>query len=269
MELSPFFFAVYKVVKYAVYPFTWLLLLTGLSTILAFAPASWRQLRWTKIVAVFTLLLVFISGSPILARVLVGSLEAQYPPFDPSSVQRFDAIVVLGGGAVGRGTLRPEDGLSPLSLERTVCGANLYAQGFAPKVLFAGAESSAFERGPKEAVEMKRLAVRLGVSQKAILTEDRSRTTFENAVETKRLLGPASILLVTSASHVPRALALFHKQGMRVTPYHCGYLVKDRPGLDWRVHIVDLLPNDAALHANTVAVNEIVGSLVYDALGKL
>jgi len=269
MELSPFFFALYKLVKYAVYPLTWLLVLAGLSTILAFAPTSRRRLRWTRILAASTLFLVFVSGSPILAHTLVGLLEAQNPPFDRTSAQRFDAIVVLGAGALGQGTLRPEDGLSPLSLERTICGADLYAQGFAPRVLFAGAQSSLFGRGPKEAVEMKRVALRLGVSKPAILTEDRSRTTYENAVETKRLLGPASILLVTSASHVPRALALFRKQGMRVSPYPCGYLVEDRPGWGWSANVFDLLPNEAALHANTLAVNEIVGSLLYWAFGKL
>jgi uncharacterized SAM-binding protein YcdF (DUF218 family) len=269
MELSPFFFALYKLVKYAVYPFTWFLLLTGLSTILAFMQTSWRQLQWTRVVTVCTLLLVFLSGSPIAARILVGSLEAQYPPFDASRAQRFDAIVVLGAGAVGQGTLRPEDGLSPLSLERTLCGVDLYTRGFGPKVLFAGAESNVFGQGPKEAHEMTRLALRLRVPQQAIVTEDRSRTTYENAVETKRLLGPASILLVTSASHIPRALALFHKQGMRVTPYPCGYLVEDRPGLGWKLNVFDLLPTEAALHANSLAVNEIVGSLVYAALGKL
>src|SRR5215831_3902418 len=57
-----------------------------------------------------------------------------------------------------------------------------------------------------------RWAERLGIPDRAIVTEENSRTTFENASETKRLLGPASILLVSSASHLPRAVMLFGKQ---------------------------------------------------------
>ncbi len=44
--------------------------------------------------------------------------------------------------------------------------------------------------------------------------------------------------------------------------------VEDRPGWGWNASVFDLPPNEVALHANTLAVNEIVGSLVYRALGK-
>lgn len=123
--------------------------------------------------------------------------------------------------------------------------------------------------GPIESTEMKRLALRLGVPEAAMITEDRARNTYENAVETKRLLGEAWILLVTSASHVPRALALFRKQGLTVTPFPCGYLVRDRPWQGWDGNPFDLIPEAEALGETTIALTEIVGTIIYRATGKI
>lgn len=269
MELSPFLFGLYKFAKYVVYPFTWLFVLLALLTGLAVFPASPRRLRWVRILAVSTVLLVFLLGNPLVSGALLGLIEEQYPPFDRTTTKRFDAIVVLGGGVASKGTLRPSDQLSDLSMERTICGAELFAQGFAPRLLFTGGDATIFGHGPKESVEMKRLALRLGVPDKAIIVEDRARTTYENAVEVKGILGRASILLVTSASHVPRAVGLFRKQGLETTPSPCGYRVKDRPGEGWDVNPFDLLPEVGDLRKSTTAIDEIVGTIVYWASGKL
>ncbi|MEK6617946.1 MAG: YdcF family protein [Nitrospirota bacterium] len=269
MELSPFLFGLYKFVKFAVYPFTWMFVLLVIMTILAALPASPRRLQWIRILAVSTVLVVYLLGNPLVSGALLGLIEEQYPPFDRSTTNRFDAIVVLGGGVGGKGSLRPSDQLSGLSMEQTICGAELFAQGFAPRLLFTGGDATIFGHGPKEAVEMKRLALRLGVPEEAIIVEDRSRTTFENAVEVKGILGRDSILLVASASHVPRAVGLFRKQGLETTPSPCGYRVKDRPGEGWDVNPFDLLPEVGALRKSTTAIDEIVGTIVYWASGKL
>jgi len=269
MELSPFLFGLYKFAKFAVYPYTWLFGLLVIMTILAALPVSPRRLRWIRILATSTLLLVFVFGNPLVSGTLLGLIEAQYPPFDPSTTKRFDAIVVLSGGVAGKGTLRPSDQLSGLSMEQTICGADLFAQGFAPRLLFSGGDAAIFGHGPIEAVEMKRLALRLGVPDKAIVVEDRARTTYENAVEVKGILGRASILLVASASHMPRAVGLFRKQGLETTPSPCGYRVKDRPGDGWEVNPFGLLPEVGALRKSTTAIAETVGTIVYWASGKL
>ncbi|TLY41343.1 MAG: YdcF family protein [Nitrospirae bacterium] len=269
MEPSPFLFGLYKLAKCAVHPLTWMFVLLALVAILAALPGSPRRSWWLRYLSASTLLLLFVFGNPLIARTLLGLLEGQYPPFSGSTTRRFDAIVVLSGGAVGKGTLRPSDQLSGLSLERTICGADLFAQGLAPRLLLAGGEATVFGPGPIEAVEMKRLALRLGVPEDAIVVEDRSRTTYENAVGVKRILGHASILLVTSASHVPRAVGLFRKQGLETTASPCGYLAKDRPWSGLGINPFDLLPDVDALSRNTIAITEVVGTIVYWAIGKL
>ena len=269
MELSPFLFGLYKLAKFAVYPFTWVVVLLALVAILSALPGSPRRSWWLRYLSASTLLLVFVFGNPLVARTLLGLLEGQYPPFSGSTTRRFDAIVVLGGGAVGKGTLRPSDQLLGLSLERTICGADLFTQGFAPRLLLTSGEATIFGPGPIEAVEMKRLALRLGVPEDAIVVEDRSRTTYENAVGVKEILGHASILLVTSASHVPRAVGLFRKQGLETTASPCGYLEKDRPWSGWDGNPFDLIPEVEAMDRNTDAIAELVGTIVYGAIGKL
>jgi uncharacterized SAM-binding protein YcdF (DUF218 family) len=269
MELSPLFFGLYKLVKFAVYPLTWLFVLLGFLTLLVVGPISPPRLRWIRILAISALLFTFFFGNPIVAATLMGLLEQQASPFESTTAKRFDAIVVLGGGVAGKGTLRPSDELFDLSIKRTICGVDLFVQGFAPRILFSGGDASIIGSGPKEAFEMKRLARRLGVPEEAILIEDQSKTTYENALATKRLIGSAPILLVTSASHIPRALGLFRKQGLDATPSPCGYTVKNRPGDNWGGNPLDLLPEARAFLKSTTAIAELVGMLVYWVTGKL
>jgi len=270
MELTPFWFGVYKLVKYAVYPLTWLFVLLVLLTALLLAPSSPARLRWTRLLAIGSLCVLYLAANPLIANTLMALLESRFPAFDHSVTQHYDAIVVLGGGVRSAGSLRPAPELSAQSTERTLCGADLYRQGFAPRLLLSGGDARVFGEGPKEAEEMKRLAVRLGVPDKEIMLEDRSRTTYENLVETRRLLGPKSVLLVTSAMHLPRAVALARKQGLEAVPFPCGYHATNLPWDDWRqANLFDLLPDVSALRRSTEALSEMVGILVYRLTGKL
>ncbi|MEW6543786.1 MAG: YdcF family protein [Nitrospirota bacterium] len=199
----------------------------------------------------------------------MGLVEAQAPPFDPGTGKHFDVIVALGGGAETRGSLRPSDEPSISSIRRTLCATTLFTQGLAPKVLFAGGDASIIGEGAEEAVVMKDLAVRLGVPEQAILVETRSRNTYENAAQARLALGDASVLLVTSASHMPRALGLFRKQGLDTTSYPCGYYMQNRPEDAWDADLFDFLPSVEALYLNTLALIEVAGILVYSLTGKL
>jgi uncharacterized SAM-binding protein YcdF (DUF218 family) len=271
MDLSPFLFGLYKFLKLLLYPFTWVVLLVTVVMVLAFLPISFARLRWIRLAAVSAFLVLFLLANPLVSRVLIAQLEQRAPRMETSRLTgtHFYAIVVLGGGALGKGSLRPTDQLQPWSMERTICGADLYRQGLAPRLLMAGGDASIYGQGPIEAVEMKDLAVHLGVPQDAILLDTISRTTYENAVQAKRILGAVPILLVTSASHVPRAMGLFRKQGLEATPYPCGYLARERSGSRWDVTPFDLIPQLDALQRSTTVIIELMGMMIYWALGKL
>lgn len=270
MELTPFFFGLYKFVKYGLYPLTWVVLLMGATTLLAFLPHHPGRYRWGRIGAAGSLILLLLISNPIVSDQLLGRLEAWHPlPAIPAET-RYDAIVVLGGGVLDRGTLRPTVELSSYSRDRTTCGIDHYLQGHAARLVLTGGDGSIFGSGPKEADEMKRWAIRLGVPEQAILIEDQARTTYENATGTRRVLGPASILLVSSASHLTRATALFRKQGFRVTPAPCAFTSKNRPEDNWHeLDLFDFIPNDGALQHTREAVTELAGIVIYWLTGKL
>jgi uncharacterized SAM-binding protein YcdF (DUF218 family) len=270
MELTPFLFALYKSVKYGLYPLTWVVLLLSAATILAFLPFSPTRMRRVRQLVMGSLLILVTLSSPLIANPLIGSLEAWYqlPQLTPSD--RFDAIVVLGGGINEKGSLRPSTEPTSDSRDRTTCGVNLYQQGYAPTLVLTGGDARAFGMGSQEAIAMKRWAVRLGVPESATMIETGARNTYENATKTQRLLGPASILLVSSASHLPRAVPVFIKQGFRVKPVPCGYISQNLPGEAWKgADPFDFLPNDTALQHTREAVIEVAGIVIYWLGGKL
>ena len=268
---SQMWFVIYKLAKYAVFPYTWLVLLLTLLASLTQLSAARRSLRYLSFV---TLAVAYLLATPFVGSLLVGSLEAQYPPFRPDtpldpSRPRFEAIVVLAGGVRARGSLRPEDELSAASLRRTLCGVEWFHRGVAPRLFFTGGDAELFEEGPVEAVAMKRLATTVGVPDMAMTVETQSRTTYENARETRRLIGGGSVLLVTSASHIPRATALFEKQGLSATPAPCDYRVREPPGSFARLTLLDFLPDVHGLELSTTGVTEWIGLAVYRLSGKL
>jgi len=269
MELSAFWFGMYKLAKYLTYPYTWMLVVAILLMVAIFGRLSTRRLVIVRFLAISLLLMLYGFATPLVAHVLIASLEEQYPPFDASLRRDFGSIVILGGAIMEKGSLRPFNELAASSAERTVCGADLYARGYAGTVILSGGDASIFSEGPQVAVEMKRLALRLGIPEHAIVVENRSRTTYENALETKRLIGAKPALLVTSASHLPRAAALFRRQGIDITAVPCGYLAKDRANEPWTFNPFDVLPNVTALEISTNAVQERVGIVFYRAMGKL
>jgi uncharacterized SAM-binding protein YcdF (DUF218 family) len=244
--------------------------LLSASMLLALFPFSPKRLRWVRLLILSSLLLLIAISSPLIATPLIGSLEAWYQPPRLTPSDRFDAIVVLGGGIDENGSLRPTTEPSSSSRNRTTCGVDLYQQGYAPTLVLTGGDARIFGTGPQEAVEMKRWAVRLGVPESATMIDTEARNTYENATGTKRLLGASSILLVSSASHLPRAVPVFTKQGFRVTPAPCDYVSRNLPRESWDdIDPFDFMPNDGALQHTKEAVAEVAGIVIYWLAGKL
>lgn len=151
---------------------------------------------------------------PITSIWAGGALENRYPHLPPSESPTADAIVVLGGNtANGRANwFLPYD--KETAVVRVDTAAQLYLAGRAPKVLLSG---GALEGDVSEARGMAHSIRQQGVPESALILENSSRTTYENAALTEDQLksrGIGKVLLVTSALHMPRAMAAFSKQGV-------------------------------------------------------
>jgi uncharacterized SAM-binding protein YcdF (DUF218 family) len=265
MDMTPLFFGLYKLVKYAIYPLSWVIGCCVLALVLAWLPFSPTRQRWLRVSLTAGVVLLFVLGAPITSYTVMTVLEGWYPQA-PVLGRHFDAIVVLGAGINDAGTLRPTVELAGESRHRTLCGAELYLQGAAPQMITTGGGTRIFGGpGVKVAQAMKDWAIRLGVPAHAILTDDDARTTYENAVGVKRVIGPSkSILLVTSAYHIPRSMALFEKQGFEAVPYPCGFHAKDRLMDDWDdITFFDFLPSTGGFQRMTEAVVETAGIVIY------
>jgi uncharacterized SAM-binding protein YcdF (DUF218 family) len=270
MELSPLWFGLYKTAKYALHPLSWIAVTGFLTLLTAWLPNVPSRIVWVRRFALSTLLLLLLTATPLLSTIYIGWLENWYPPFQITATSRMDAIVVLAGGVFEKGSLRPSHDVSYASRQRVVCGADLWLQRLGPKVLLTGGIANVRQTGPSESREMKRWALRLGIPESAILIEETSRTTYENAVHSKALLGGGHILLVTSAYHLPRAVGLFEKQGFIVTPVGCGYEAQHTAAQAWAQSTpFDFIPSIKALLMTTQAVDEVAGMLIYRIAGKM
>jgi uncharacterized SAM-binding protein YcdF (DUF218 family) len=123
-----------------------------------------------------------------------------------------DAIVVLGASA------SPDGVLGDASLRRTVEGIRLHRRGLAPLLVLLGATT---DGGPPEAAVREALAREMGITPDAVLAIGDARTTREEAARVAELLGRRRlrrVLLVTDAHHLARAIPLFERHGLTVSP---------------------------------------------------
>lgn len=188
-----------------------------------------------------------------------GLLEQRYPHQAADALPTAQAIVVLGGNTANGRQNWFESYDRKTAILRTDTAAQLYAAGRAPLVIVSGA---ALDGGVSEARVMAASLERDGVPPAAIVQEDHSLTTHQNAVYTARLLRQHNIqhfLLVTSALHMPRAMASFQKQGFSPipAPSPAQIVVPEKPDFSF------WLPDWRALEASRSIVKEYLGLLVY------
>jgi uncharacterized SAM-binding protein YcdF (DUF218 family) len=117
---------------------------------------------------------------------------------------------------------------------------------------------------------MATLLDRLDVPPSAIIEEPRSLNTYQNALYTKTILdekGLNRILLVTSAFHMPRSVAIFEKLGFEVIPAPTDFYITDGSVTGTQRTLVgnllDLVPETGRLASTTEAIKEYIGILVY------
>ena len=197
---------------------------------------------------------LFLLATPVASSWLLEQVAAGLP--ETPELRGAQAIVVLGGDVhLGDGKAVP-DSLGPQSLERVLYAAQAYRSLHLPVAVSGGPVlgSDATVGGLMKAVLEQDFAVPV------TWTEDRSRTTQENALFTARLLraeGIATVVLVSHAWHLPRGLWAFERAGMKPLPWPAPRSVVRLRRID------DFLPSIAALHDSFYALHEMFGGLYY------
>jgi uncharacterized SAM-binding protein YcdF (DUF218 family) len=201
------------------------------------AAVFWRKpLGRRCALAAVGMLLVF--GLAPLGALLIQPLEGRFEI--PAGAGNVDGIVVLAGSEQRRLSetySQPQLGGAGDRLTTFLLLANEHP---AARLVHSGAHDSGTAR---------QVILGAGVAAGRVVFEDRSRDTCESAPATQALVRPAPDerwLLVTSASHMPRAMACFRAIGWDVVPYPADFRRGANPfSFDLIGNLEDL---DLALH---------------------
>jgi uncharacterized SAM-binding protein YcdF (DUF218 family) len=243
-----------------VHPVTLTLAALGVAMILL----GRHRRRAALTVLVLALIWTWGIATPAAARWLRGSLEARFDPALPSERPTAAAIVVLGGGIAPQAPPRAGANLTAAG-DRLWYGAQLYRADKAPRVITTGANPYP-GHGPTAAEAGAERLAALGVPR-ARITGVSSTNTHTDALGVSRVLsrGGEPVLLVTSAFHMPRALATFRAAGIAAVPAPTDFLVTSAaPAGAYR-----WLPSGEAFYESGQAMHEYVGLLYYRLRGWL
>jgi uncharacterized SAM-binding protein YcdF (DUF218 family) len=248
------FLVLSKVLDLLLSPLTWVLLLGVGGVVLR----RWRRLSLASQLLALVVLYAF-SIEPTVALLTRATEADAVSTYRPDTV--YDAVILLGGGLDAAATERsgqPEYNAAPERMMRTF---ELLHDGRARQVLITAGNLDA---RPEAVVEADVLAAQLerwGIAPERIVKEGRSRNTRENALESAPLVrahGWKSLLLVTSAAHLPRAAGCFAAVGVKADTLAVDLRSSTIPPskLSW-------LPRSGALNQSTDMLRELAGRLVY------
>jgi uncharacterized SAM-binding protein YcdF (DUF218 family) len=224
---------------------------------------SFVRIRWGRAVVLATVAFLVLAGWTPLGPALLGALENRFPIPEVSGPV---AGIILLGGAVDthvtgeRGQVALNEGG-----ERFTTVVELSRRFPEARVFLSGGASHIVPTGPiSESAAGRRLLIDLGVAGHRIELEERSRNTCENAAETKASLQVRQgeqWILVTSANHMPRAMACFLAHGFPVIAYPVDFRTMGTE------HLRFLPAVSEGLGAFDLAVHEWLGLFTYRLFG--
>jgi len=216
--------------------------------------------KFTVTLGVVFLLLMSYDALPDRA---LGTLERRYTPLkEIDSISDVKWIVVLGGGHITDPNLPADSRLSGESLSRVVEGVIIHKRLPESRMILSG--GNIFDPVP-ESKSMAELAIILGIDKDDIHEEPAGLDTEDQAILIKKIVGKDKFILVTSAFHMPRSMALFQKQGMHPIPSPSGYRVKNRKEVDPLM----FFPDSGGIEKMEFAVHEYLGMLWAKLRGRI
>ena len=254
------FFILAKIGWFVLQPLVAILLLALLGVL------AWR-FRFRRIgatIAALSFVVLVVCSLTPAGLLMTALLEDRFPqPQLPAAVT---GIVVLGGSfdtRVARTRGEPELNEAADRVTGALALAHRYPKA---RILFSGGVAAVLEDDIPETEAAQAFLAAQGLDPARLLLDGRARDTYENAVYSKALANPKpgeTWLLVTSASHMPRAVGCFRVAGFDVMPYPVDYRTPAGPAV-WR-------PSSATtrnLEKVHFAIREYLGLAAYYATGR-
>ena len=185
-----------------------------------------RRQKTGKIIVSMGVVFLIALSYGAASETLLRPLEYKYPPMtDVSAVLDVEWVVVLSGGSSSDDRLPITGQISQASLVRLIEGIRIHRKLPQSKLILSGGRVF---NTVAEAKIMADVAVILGVDSKDFILESESKDTKDQARLIQNIVSDNRFVLVTSASHMPRSMALFEKRGMRPMPAPIGHKIKER-----------------------------------------
>ena len=213
----------------------------------------------------FTVIVIIavVFTNPFIYRSMVRLWQPQ--PLNIPAGKTYEAGVVLGGMS---GYDKYNRGFFGNNADRFIQTANLYHRGIIKKIIISGGTGTLSQTEPPESYFLRTSFLDNGVKDSDIIVESRSRNTFENGVFSKRMIDSLHLappfILITSALHMKRSVAVFKKTGVAFLPLPCDYKVYDtKPDIEDYI-----IPNISLLKEWSYFIKEVIGLYVYKFTGK-
>lgn len=246
------------IIKKLITPF---LLPPGIFIVLCLAFGIRALIKKNRMASYFAFALaagLWISSIPPVANLFVDRVESDYTF---ASYEDADVIIMLGGGIYSHSPdFTGKGSPSPASMERMVTAARLQRKLDIPIIISGGKIYESSESSIS--IIANRFLIDLGVPPEAIIKENRSRDTYENALYCKTICeekGFIKPILVTSGNHMKRSIISFDKVGLEVIPFPCGAILYKNLNYSWTSY----LPSASALETTSSALHEKIGLLYY------
>jgi uncharacterized SAM-binding protein YcdF (DUF218 family) len=203
-------FILSKILLFLIKPIVWIFVL------LIFAIATKNPKKRNRYL-ILTLIFSFFFANAFIAGKVMNAYEAGYP-----KIQHYDVGIVLGGFSVLN--KRNNEIAFGWSSDRLFQAIALYKRGEINKILLSSGSANLIDNEVKEADLAVKYLKLIGIPDSAILIENQSRNTIENAKYSLALIEKkkpdAKILVITSAWHIPRAKLIFDRQSKRKIEYY-------------------------------------------------
>ena len=225
--------------------------------------ASWivKNRRWKKNLLISAFVIFFFCSNFFIANEVMRAWETPVTPF-ASITKKYDYAIVLTG--VTKTEMTPKDRVYfNRGADRATHTLQLYKLGIVRKVIISGGSGRLDGGGVLEADDLATFMRLAGIPDEDLIVENQSKNTHESAVFVKDILakfdGPKELLLVTSAYHVPRAMACFEKVGVNADPFAAEPTAYERR---FTIDIL-LIPSLDAVQTWKIVIREWVGYIAY------
>lgn len=200
-----------------------------------------QQIAKRLLIASGILYLIFSSG--IVATLLLHPLEYHYPYLQhPQDYPQSKAIVLLTAYSVDDQDVPLSSRMNSSSLFRVVETHNIYKHCQNCRVYITG--------NPDNAAVMQAQLIQLGIPDSAISIDTAATHTYISAVNMRQVFKDEPFFLVTSGGHMPRAMGVFEKQGMRPIAAPTDFIMPKN------ILMAPIIPKAHHLHFSDLAVTE-------------